>query len=60
MPCKNGKCEYKPPLNRRLENPPTPEEIRYAQLWEEIELPKLLRQRGLLKETLKEKKRNEE
>ena len=44
------KCEYKPTLKRNLEHPPTKEEIKYAQLWEEIELPELLKERGFLKE----------
>lgn len=43
MPCKKGECEYKSTLHRYLTNPPTPDEIRYARLWAEIELPKLLR-----------------
>jgi len=43
MPCKKGECEYKPTLNRYLTEPLTAEELRYARLWAEIELPKLLR-----------------
>ena len=42
MTCKNGKCEYTPTLKQQPTDR-TPEEIRYGQLWAEIELPKLLR-----------------
>lgn len=37
MTCKNNKCEHKPTLKHNITNPPTPEQIRYAQLWEEIQ-----------------------
>jgi len=40
MTCTDGKCEYKPTLNRTVRK--TKEETRYAQLWAEIELPKQL------------------
>jgi len=41
--CENGKCEYNNEMNRVARNKRTKDEIRYAQLWAEIELPNLLR-----------------
>jgi hypothetical protein len=43
MTCKNGKCEYVPTLKQEHLNR-TSEEIRYGELWGEIELPKLLKE----------------
>jgi hypothetical protein len=42
MTCTNGKCEYKPTLNRTTVKK-SKTAIKYAQLWAEIELPKLLK-----------------
>jgi hypothetical protein len=44
MTCKNGACDYENTLDRTLTTKRTKQEIRYAQLWAEIELPKLLHQ----------------
>jgi len=41
MTCKNGSCEYQNGMKRDVKV--TKDEKRYAQLWSEIELPKLLR-----------------
>jgi hypothetical protein len=41
--CKNNSCEYSPTINRQLTHKRKLAEIRYAQLWAEIELPKLLK-----------------
>jgi len=43
MTCTDNKCEYQPPApQRQPTRKRTAQEIRYAQLWAEIELPKLL------------------
>ena len=43
MTCKNRQCEYQPPApQRQLTQKRSNKEIRYARLWAEIELPKLL------------------
>jgi hypothetical protein len=44
MTCTNNQCEYKPTLKRDITTQRTPDEIRYGQLWAEIELPKLLKE----------------
>lgn len=49
--CENGKCEYRPTLNRVARNRRTQDEIRLAQLWKEVELPKDL---GLTPEQYKQ------
>ncbi|MGD0979578.1 MAG: hypothetical protein ABR962_10635 [Candidatus Bathyarchaeia archaeon] len=45
MTCQNEKCEHIPTLRREIVNR-SPEEVLYGQLWAEIELPKLLTERG--------------
>jgi hypothetical protein len=40
MTCENEKCEYRPTLNRKVDL--ARDQVRYAQLWAEIELPKQL------------------
>jgi hypothetical protein len=40
--CKNNQCDYVSVLERTLTCHRTPKELRYAQLWTEIELPKAL------------------
>jgi len=43
MTCTNNKCEYSPLApQRQLTRKRSAKQIRYAQLWAEIELPKLL------------------
>jgi hypothetical protein len=43
MTCKNKQCEYQPPTPQRQPTQKrSAKQIRYAQLWAEIELPKLL------------------
>ena len=41
--CKNGTCDYENTLDRTLTYKRKEAEIRYTQLWAEIELPQLLR-----------------
>jgi len=48
--CDQEKCEYQPTYDRRLTRQRTADEIRYAELWREIELPKLLEEKKRLEE----------
>jgi len=41
LTCTSNACEYKPALSRNANR--TKDELRYAELWREIELPKLLK-----------------
>jgi len=42
MPCKNRECEFDSKLRRSLRAKLSRDELRYGQLWSEVELPKLL------------------
>jgi hypothetical protein len=44
--CGTNECNVETEIKRQMEIPGTTEEIRYGQLWEEIELQKLLEERN--------------
>jgi hypothetical protein len=46
MPCENGKCEFNPTLIERKAIRSI-DDIRYGELWAEVELPRLLKEKEI-------------
>lgn len=44
MTCRNGGCEFDRKLQQTLTLKLSRDHVRYAQLWSEVELPKLLKE----------------